>query len=121
MRAVLVRGSGNSFSYGLDLPAMLGGGLPGLFKESPTVADRVALLDTIKQLQGALTAVEACRKPVVAAVHGWCIGGGVGLIAACDVRLCSARRPVLRPRGATGDRRPTSGPSSGCPASSARG
>ena len=89
VRAVLVRGSGSSFSYGLDLPAMLGGGLPGLFKESPTVADRLALLDTIKQLQGALTAVETCRKPVVAAVHGWCIGGGVGLIAACDVRLCS--------------------------------
>ena len=90
IRAILVRGSGSGFTYGLDLPAMLGGGLPGLFKEAPTAADRSALLDTIKQLQDALTAVEACRKPVVAAVHGWCIGGGVGLIAACDVRLCSA-------------------------------
>ena len=36
------------------------------------------------------TAVEACRKPVVAAVHGWCIGGGVDLIAACDIRLAAA-------------------------------
>jgi enoyl-CoA hydratase len=90
VRVVLIRGSGSCFTYGLDLPAMLGGGLPGLLKDAPSVADRAALLDTIRQMQGSLTAVEACRKPVVAAVHGWCIGGGVGLIAACDVRLCSA-------------------------------
>ena len=32
----------------------------------------------------------ACRKPVIAAVHGWCIGGGVDLISAADVRLASA-------------------------------
>jgi enoyl-CoA hydratase/carnithine racemase len=35
------------------------------------------------------TSIEQCRWPVVAAVHGACIGGGVDLITACDIRLCS--------------------------------
>ena len=37
-----------------------------------------------------ITSVADCPKPVVAAVHGYCIGGGVDLITACDVRLASA-------------------------------
>jgi enoyl-CoA hydratase len=44
----------------------------------------------IERLQRAITSVAACRKPVVAAIAGWCIGGGVDLVTACDVRLCSA-------------------------------
>jgi enoyl-CoA hydratase len=41
-------------------------------------------------MQSAMDAVESCRKPVLAAVQGWCIGGGVDLIAACDIRVASA-------------------------------
>ena len=41
-------------------------------------------------MQQAFTAAEACPVPVIAAVHGPCIGAGVDLITACDVRLCSA-------------------------------
>jgi enoyl-CoA hydratase len=41
-------------------------------------------------MQDALTAVAACRKAVVAAISGWCIGGAVDLVAACDVRYASA-------------------------------
>ena len=37
-----------------------------------------------------MTSVAACRKPVIAAVTGWCIGGGVDVIAAADIRLASA-------------------------------
>jgi enoyl-CoA hydratase len=53
-------------------------------------ADRAKLLDTIQTMQAAVTRVQTCRKPVIAAVRGWCIGGGLDLIAACDIRLCSA-------------------------------
>ncbi|MGH3878576.1 MAG: crotonase/enoyl-CoA hydratase family protein [Actinophytocola sp.] len=89
VHAVVLTGSGANFSYGLDLPAMmptwgelLGG--PAL------AAPRTRFLGEVRTLQRAVTAVAACRKPVVAAVSGWCIGGGVDVIAAADVRLASA-------------------------------
>ncbi|GJU91004.1 delta(3,5)-delta(2,4)-dienoyl-CoA isomerase, peroxisomal, partial [Tanacetum coccineum] len=39
-------------------------------------------------MQEAVSAIEKCRKVVVAAVHGACIGGGIDIITACDVRYC---------------------------------
>ncbi len=89
LRAVVVRSSAKAFSYGLDLPAamvawgpaMTGGGL---------AAKRSELHALIRQLQRAFTAIAACPVPVIAAVHGLCLGGGVDLIAACDLRVASA-------------------------------
>lgn len=88
-RAIVVRSSAPSFSFGLDLPAamaawgeiMTGGGLAGA---------RTKLLALVRQLQRSFTYLAACPAPVVAAVHGKCLGGGVDLIAACDIRVCSA-------------------------------
>jgi len=51
--------------------------------------DRDALRKTILDLQESNNAIERCRKPVIAAVHGHCIGGGVDLLSACDIRLAS--------------------------------
>ena len=87
VRAVIVRGDGANFSYGLDLGAMVGE-LPVAGEQ--LAAERTRFLDTILRMQGAVTSVAACRKPVIAAISGWCIGGGLDLIAACDIRLCSA-------------------------------
>ena len=89
VRAVVVRSSAPSFSFGLDLPAamaawgpvMAGGGLAG---------NRTALLGLVRQLQRSFTAIAACPMPVIAAIHGKCIGGGVDLISACDLRVGSA-------------------------------
>ena len=39
--------------------------------------------------QDCFTAIERARLPVIAAVHGCCVGGGVDLITACDIRICS--------------------------------
>jgi enoyl-CoA hydratase len=47
-------------------------------------------LAAVTRLQRSITSVERCSKPVVAAVQGACVGGGVDLITACDLRLCSA-------------------------------
>ncbi|MGX7827816.1 crotonase/enoyl-CoA hydratase family protein [Actinokineospora sp. 24-640] len=89
VRAVVLTGSGAHFSYGLDLPAMMPS-WGDLLGGEALAAPRTRFLDQIRALQEAVTSVAACRKPVIAAVSGWCIGGGVDVIAAADVRLASA-------------------------------
>ncbi|MEU6641580.1 crotonase/enoyl-CoA hydratase family protein [Saccharomonospora sp. NPDC046836] len=89
VRAIVVTGSGKHFSYGLDLPAMLPTWADYL-GESALAGPRTAFLDEIRRLQEAVGAVAATRKPVIAAVAGWCIGGGVDVISAADIRLASA-------------------------------
>lgn len=89
VRAVVLTGSGKNFSYGLDLVAM-GGTLSAVLAGDAKAAPRTEFLDSLRTLQAGITAVADCRKPVVAAVSGWCIGGGVDLICAADVRYASA-------------------------------
>jgi enoyl-CoA hydratase len=88
VRAVVLRGAADNFSYGLDLMAMAAR-LAELTAPDARAAARKALLAAIREMQLAHTGAARCRKPVIAAVHGWCVGGGVDLITACDVRLCS--------------------------------
>ena len=88
VRAVVLRGDKGVFTYGLDLNAMAGSLMPHVGPGN-LAAERAKLLDLIVDLQRGFDAVERCRKPVIAAIAGPCIGGGVDLIAACDVRLCS--------------------------------
>lgn len=89
VRAIVLRGAGEHFSFGLDLSAMAGS-LAEVIQPDGGAKARQQLLSTIRRMQEANTAVARCRKPVIAAVSGWCIGGGVDLITACDVRLASA-------------------------------
>lgn len=89
VRAVVVAGSGKHFSFGLDLPAM-SGSLGIVLADKAQAAPRTEFHGMVKRMQAAITAVADCRKPVVAAVQGWCIGGGVDLISAADIRYASA-------------------------------
>lgn len=88
VRAIILRSDVKPFTYGLDLAAaasemgeLFAGGGAG---------QRIELLERIRELQACFDAVASCPAPVIAAVHGWCIGGGVDLISACDIRLASA-------------------------------
>jgi enoyl-CoA hydratase/carnithine racemase len=90
VRAVVLTGGGANFSYGLDLPAMLPSWAELLGGDEPALAEpRTRFLHDLRRLQQAVTSVADCRKPVIAAVSGWCIGGGVDVIAAADIRLAS--------------------------------
>ncbi|WP_193046824.1 crotonase/enoyl-CoA hydratase family protein [Mycolicibacterium baixiangningiae] len=85
VRAIVLTGSGRNFSYGLDLVAM-GAELPGLDAGAKSRAD---FHKRLQKMQGAITAVADSRTPTIASVHGWCIGGGVDLISAVDIRYAS--------------------------------
>ena len=42
-------------------------------------------------MQDAFTACERCRVPVIASIHGACVGAGIDLATACDIRCCTER------------------------------
>jgi enoyl-CoA hydratase len=88
VRAVVLRGSGDHFCYGLDLMGMMQELLP-LVAGAGGATERTQLLDLLHELQASVDSVARCRKPVLAAIHGWCIGGGLDIAAACDLRLCA--------------------------------
>ena len=90
VRAIVLTGSGRNFTYGLDLAAM-GGTLAGVMGgDGATAKPRADFHKHLKSMQQSITAVADCRTPTIAAVHGWCIGGGVDLISAVDIRYASA-------------------------------
>jgi len=86
VRAILLVGEGRHFTAGLDLDYAASQFAPSA---DPGRAAE-ARLRHIEWLQDMFNAVEAARAPVVAAIHGGCIGAGVDLAAACDIRVASA-------------------------------
>lgn len=94
-RAVVIAARGPSFSAGIDLkafgPVFANGGVDPAAETQPNsdVGRRAVLYRTIRTMQHTFTALATCAKPVVAAVHSNCIGAGVDLITACDIRYAS--------------------------------
>ena len=86
VRAVLLTGRGKHFTAGLDLQYAASQFSPA----SDPGRGAEARLRHILWLQNAFTAVEQARAPVVAAIHGGCIGAGVDLVTAADIRIASA-------------------------------
>jgi enoyl-CoA hydratase/carnithine racemase len=95
VRAVIIWAEGRLFTAGLDLKSagglLTGDGAKSADGREPSEATRnLKTYKTVRRLQDCFTALQVCRKPVIAAVHGKCIGGGLDLITAADVRLCTA-------------------------------
>lgn len=87
VRVVVLSGAGKHFSAGIDL-AMLGQLASQMGPDPARNAD--LMRRRISELQASFNAVDNCRKPVLAAVHGYCLGGGIDLITACDMRYATA-------------------------------
>lgn len=88
VRVVVLSGRGKSFCAGLDLTSLAQ--VPGMDMSNQTPANRMDLINHIRRWQEAMNVVERCRKPVIAAIHGACVGGGLDLVAACDIRLAAS-------------------------------
>jgi len=84
VRVVVIKGAGKCFTGGLDLADAA-----TMFVGEAGAARREELRLSIKELQQGMNWVEKCRKPVIAAVHGFCIGGGIDLLAASDIRIAA--------------------------------
>ncbi len=90
VRCVVLVGAGRHFCAGIDLDFLQSlGAAAGTDVDCPARA-RENLRDFILDMQDVINAIEACRKPVIAAVQGACIGAGVDVITAADFRYCTA-------------------------------
>ncbi|XP_015127487.1 delta(3,5)-Delta(2,4)-dienoyl-CoA isomerase, mitochondrial isoform X2 [Diachasma alloeum] len=87
-RVVMLTGAGKAFCAGLDVQEAIILGQEVAQHED--VARKARLLEKrIKLYQDALFSIEKCRKPVIAAIHGLCIGGGFNMVCGADIRYCS--------------------------------
>jgi len=89
-RVIVLAGRGKSFCVGLDLAMLTAGGEDGGLGGSNSGATaHLNQLRRTQEIQNAITAITKTNVPVIAAIHGWCIGGGVDIITACDIRIAA--------------------------------
>ena len=89
VRVCILSGAGGNFTAGIDLKFLQSVGQEVEHFDCEG-RKREYLRCKIIKLQAAFTQIEECRKPVLAAIHGGCIGGGIDLISACDLRYSTS-------------------------------
>ncbi|MDF1594926.1 MAG: crotonase/enoyl-CoA hydratase family protein [Acidimicrobiia bacterium] len=86
VRALVIAARGQAFTVGIDLSllAQVAGQ-----RQGSDASRKLARYEEVKRFQWTMTSIAQCPKPVIAAVHGYCLGAGIDLITACDIRLAS--------------------------------
>ena len=87
VRCIVLSGEGKHFCAGIDLNLLMS--LHQIIHHECEGRKREKLRQTILKLQASINAIERCSKPVLAAIHNGCIGAGVDIIAACDMRYAT--------------------------------
>jgi enoyl-CoA hydratase len=88
VRVAVLSGAGRHFCAGIDLSMLDALQRFAAIECRGRGAEQVRLM--ILDLQDTVSAIERCRKPVIARIHGACVGGGIDIASACDLRYCSA-------------------------------
>jgi len=83
VRVIVLASKAKAFCAGLDLKEFAAIGMKGTAKSSLEFPEK------LRALFESCDSIEACPKPVIAAVNGMCIGGGLDIVSACDMRLCT--------------------------------
>ncbi len=86
VRAIILSGEGKHFCAGIELETLMN---VQSSEEDCHAKVREGIRDMILTLQDCITSIERCKKPVIAAIHKGCIGGGVDIVSACDMRYCT--------------------------------
>ncbi|XP_042240294.1 delta(3,5)-Delta(2,4)-dienoyl-CoA isomerase, mitochondrial-like isoform X2 [Homarus americanus] len=88
-RAVVLTAAGRMFTSGIDLSDLAM--LAGIVMSDDDLARKCrAMRKVITTYQESFTSLEKCSKPIIAAVHNACVGGGIDLICSADIRYCSS-------------------------------
>ena len=88
-RAIVVSSTGKHFTSGMDLSVFTGGSVATGGGATEMGRQRSALWMLVQKLQDSFSCFENARMPVLAAIQGGCIGGGIDMVTAADMRYCS--------------------------------
>ena len=89
-RVIVLSSSGPVFTAGMDLNAFAPkANMSADEAKRERIRHGAAFYDAVRKTQDAFNALEACRIPVLAAIQGGCVGGGLDMVTACDMRYCT--------------------------------
>lgn len=86
-RVLVISSTGKHFSAGMDLGTFSG---EGPLLDDRTPEGRAAVHELLADIQSTFTKLETLRMPVIAAIHGGCVGGAVDMVTACCIRFATA-------------------------------
>ena len=86
-RVLVLSSTGKHFSAGMALDVFAS---EDAMLATASARQRLAFQESLTKLMDCFSALDEARFPVICAIQGGCIGGGLDLVTACDIRLCSA-------------------------------